>query len=142
LFQPVNQPNIALKKNYVKKILIVEDNTVLQQLFHNWFETKKVELLSLHTAYHLAQRIESFRPDLIITDILLPDTTAEDLIHCYANTHVPIIVMSAMDPDDLSFFSNEIHAVKAFKKPVNLMEVLTLAEDLISTQSNNNHHGK
>jgi DNA-binding response OmpR family regulator len=142
LLQPVIQPNIATNKNYVKKILIVEDNTLLQQLFHNWFETKKVELLSLHTAYKLAQRIESFRPDLIITDILLPDTTAEELIHCYANIHVPIIVMSAMDQDDLSYFSNEIHAVKAFKKPVNMMELFNLAEELISAQSNNNHHGK
>ena len=126
----------------MKKILIVEDNTVLQQLFHNWFETKNVEILSLYTAYQLAKRIESFRPNLIITDILLPDTTAEELIHCYANIHVPIIVMSSMDQDDLSFFSNEIHAVKAFKKPINMMEVFTLVEDLISTQSNNNHHGK
>ena len=124
----------------MKKILIVEDNTVLQQLFHNWFETKKVELLSLHTAYQLEHRIKSFRPDLIITDILLPDTSAEELIHCYAKIHVPIIVMSSMDQDDLSFFSNEIHAVKAFKKPVNMVEVFTLAEDLISTHSNNNNH--
>jgi DNA-binding response OmpR family regulator len=126
----------------VKKILIVEDNTVLQQLFHNWFETKNVELLGLHSAHQLAQRIESFHPDLIITDILLPDTSAEELIHCYAKIHVPIIVMSSMDQDDLTFFSNEIHAVKAFKKPINMMEVMTYAEKLILGQSNNNHHGK
>ncbi len=126
----------------MKKILIVEDNTVLQQLFHNWFATKKVELLSLYTAHHLAQRIESFRPDLIITDILLPDTTAEELIHCYARIHVPIIVLSSMEQDDLSFFSNEIHAIKAFKKPINMMEVMTFAESLIASLNNNNHHGK
>jgi DNA-binding response OmpR family regulator len=126
----------------VKKILIVEDNTVLQQLFHNWFATKKVELLSLYTAHHLAQRIESFRPDLIITDILLPDTTAEELIHCYARIHVPIIVLSSMEQDDLSFFSNEIHAIKAFKKPINMMEVMNFAESLIASLNNNNHHGK
>ncbi len=126
----------------MKKILIVEDNTVLQQLFHNWFATKKVELLSLYTAHHLAQRIESFRPDLIITDILLPDTTAEELIHCYARIHVPIIVLSSMEQDDLSFFSNEIHAIKAFKKPINMMEVMNFAESLIASLNNNNHHGK
>jgi DNA-binding response OmpR family regulator len=126
----------------MKKMMIVEDNTVIQQLFHTWYAGRPMEMLSVHSAENLAERIQSYRPDIIITDILLPGATAPYLIRIYGPLRIPIVVVSSMDTDDVTYFSRQIHAAATFHKPIHMKELTDCIDLLLFNPFNINEYAR
>ena len=92
---PVQQPN-----NSQKKVLIVEDN--------NEFRTYMKNELNLHYAIYEARngkegekRALEISPDIIITDLMMPEMDGIELCHKIKNnievSHIPVILLTAND---------------------------------------------
>lgn len=107
----------------MKKVVIIEDNSVIQHLLSSWFIDEDYNVLCLNNLDNLVEKIEGIKPDLIITDIMLPNNTATDLIDTFCKIKYPIIVLSSMEEEDVTFFADQIGAIAAFTKPVKMNEI-------------------
>ena len=56
----------------MKKILVIEDDLKLQQLYQEYLVTEGIEVVVTDTVKEALVHLKSFFPDLIILDIMLP----------------------------------------------------------------------
>lgn len=83
------------------KILIAEDDPLMMVLIKNQLASENYAL-SIHTDGRSAlETLEAFKPDMIITDILMPFTSGLELISVVrsSGSKIPILVLSAMDQE-------------------------------------------
>lgn len=107
----------------MKKVVIIEDNLVVRHLLSSWFADDDFEVLTFDDIENLNERMDLIKPDLIITDIMLPNTNAAGMIEYFTKVKYPVIILSSMEEEDINYFANKIGAVAFFKKPVNLNSI-------------------
>jgi len=114
-----------------QKILIVEDNSDLSQLLGFYLSDAGYETA---LAGNLAQGISKAlaeRPDLIITDLYLPDMNAVDatviLKQDPATSDIPIVVLTAMAVGEWKTKARKAGAAKYLIKPVSPPELTEVA---------------
>ena len=122
-----------------QKILIVEDNSDLSQLLAFYlsdagYETSRAGNLSQGISKALAER-----PDLIITDLYLPDMNAVDatliLKQDPATASIPIVVLTAMAVGDWKTKALKAGAAKYLIKPISPPALTELVRKLIQPPS-------
>jgi DNA-binding response OmpR family regulator len=120
---------------WLKKILIVEDNSDLSQLLAFYlndagYETSRAGNLTQGISKALAER-----PALIITDLYLPDMNAVDatviLKQDPATSGIPIVVLTAMAVGDWKTKALKAGAAKYLIKPVSPPELTEVVRTLI-----------
>src|SRR3954453_15756830 len=107
------------------KILIAEDDSVMLALIRHQLE-KDNYTISAHTdARDALQSLETFKPDLIITDILMPFTSGLELISIVrsSNSKIPILVLSALDQETIVLQALSAGANDFITKPFNGAEL-------------------
>lgn len=113
----------------MKKVILIEDNRIIREIVSAWLIDEDCEVKTLTNTNKLEQVIRVFQADLLITDIMLPNTTATELIQCFSVIHVPIVVLSSMDKEDILYFSNRIGALAFFQKPLELKDLFVFLHD-------------
>ena len=122
-----------------QKILIVEDNSDLSQLLAFYlnvpgYETSRARNLAQGISKALAER-----PDLIITDLYLPDMNAVDatviLKQDPATSGIPIIVLTAMTVGEWKTKALEAGVAKYLIKPIFPPELTDAVRELIQPLS-------
>ncbi len=116
------------------RILIAEDDPVMLTLIKHQL-SKDDYTLSAHTdAQEAIRALDTFKPNLIITDIVMPFTSGLELISIARSSgiKVPILVLSAVDEeatvmDALSFGANDF-----ITKPFNPAELSMRVKRLLS----------
>jgi DNA-binding response OmpR family regulator len=63
-----------------KKILIVEDNVDLCEIYKIAFESKKFEVQVEHNGMNAVNAVSSFKPDIILLDIMMPYVSGHDFL--------------------------------------------------------------
>jgi len=122
-----------------QKILIVEDNPDLSQFWAFYlsdagYETSRAGNLTQGISKALAER-----PDLIITDLNLPDMNAVDatviLKQDPATCGIPIVVLTAMTVGEWKNKALKAGAAKYLIKPISPPELTEVVRTLILTPS-------
>lgn len=120
----------------MKKVVIIEDNPVIQHLLKSWFMDDDFMVVSLNNTENLKEKVGEIKPNLIVTDIMLPNNTATDLINTFNEIKCPVIVVSSMEEEDIDFFANKIGAIAAFSKPVKMDEMFDFINTYFKTMPN------
>jgi CheY-like chemotaxis protein len=100
----------------MSKILIVEDDPVLQEMYKDKFTSAGYEVHA--TAYGLEgiSLMKQINPDLMLLDLILPDTTGFSVLDTVSSdpsvNTIPIIVMTNIYADGEDLVKN--HGVKSF----------------------------
>lgn len=97
---------MAYNKNVKKKILCIEDDRKLVELYKNRLEEEGFDVSSCLNAEDGLIATLKFKPDLIFTGIMMPKVSGFDVIDILKNTpetkHIPIIVLSNLQsPSDI-----------------------------------------
>jgi threonine synthase len=84
------------------RILVIDDNTWDARLMRRLLEARqRFEVVEAHSGAEALAAVECATPDLIVLDLLLPDTDGEHLLRTLrarnATCQVPVIVLSAKD---------------------------------------------
>jgi CheY-like chemotaxis protein len=84
------------------RILVIDDNTWDARLMRRLLEARqRFEVVEAHSGAEALAAVERATPDLIILDLVLPDTGGENLLKTLrarnATCQVPVIVLSAKD---------------------------------------------
>lgn len=116
------------------KILIAEDDPVMLMLIQHQL-TKEDYTISAHLdAREAIQAIETFDPDLIVTDIVMPFTSGLELISIVRSSGIktPILVLSAMDQETTVLEALSLGANDFITKPFNGSELSTRLKKLLA----------
>lgn len=120
----------------MKKVVIIEDDPVIQHLLKSWFMDDDFIVVSLDTTENLKEKVDEIKPNLIVTDIMLPNNTAADLINTFKKINCPVVVLSSMEEEDIDFFAEKIGAIAAYTKPVNMGEMFDFINGYFKTIHN------
>lgn len=113
-----------------KKILIVEDDPLLFQLYQEMFKRENVTTINATNGHDAVSQIKTDKPDLIILDIMLPGgmngfDILEKIEADPATQPIPVIILTNLDSE--KNVANQIGAKKY------LVKVNTTKEELLNT---------
>ena len=118
------------------KILIVEDDEVMLMLVQHQLAKDNYTISAHLNAREALQALETFTPDLIITDILMPFTSGLELISIVrtSNSKIPILVLSALDQETIVLQALSAGANDFITKPFNGAELSVRVKKLLAAK--------
>ncbi len=118
--------------NRCLRIAIAEDEPLMRKYLEESLTFLGHQVVSLaKTGRELVQQCQSLRPDLVITDVQMPDMDGLDAAAAiYTNELVPIIVVSAFHDPELIERAKNNHVIAYLIKPIkqeNLAPAIAIA---------------
>lgn len=108
------------------KILVAEDEPLMLMAIEAKLKNDGFEVAGTSDGQEALKALDTFEPDLIITDILMPYTSGLELISIVKTTKynsVPIIVLSAIGEEDTVMEAFQLGADDFLTKPFNPTEL-------------------
>ena len=102
------------------KILIAEDDPIVLATLEYHLTRENFSTVSVKDGAEALAAMESFQPDLLITDILMPLMSGLQLIGIIRTGHnnkIPILVLSSVDQEDTVFEALSLGANDFITKP-------------------------
>lgn len=121
-----------------KTILVVEDTVDTRELLHLYFSSAGFTVIVAADGGEGLHRAKADRPDLIVTDIQMPNLDGIGMIKQlraeleYAN--IPIIALSAYG-NESSSEAIRAGATKTLTKPMNMEELTSIIVNLLAHSS-------
>ncbi len=112
------------------RILYIEDDQALRELMQEVLEGEGFEVIIAGTGNEGIERFGEVHPDVVITDLIMPDGDGEEVIEAIKRTpepHPGIIVFSGMWADDgmtIEEHAKRLGADAGLAKPVEFSALL------------------
>jgi two-component system KDP operon response regulator KdpE len=109
----------------LKRILVVDDERQITRMLRASLQSSGYEVLVAANGAEAYARFEAERPDLIITDLAMPEMTGLDLTRAVRRlAQTPIIVLSVRDTDVMKVTALDEGADDYLTKPFSMPELL------------------
>lgn len=109
----------------MKRILVVDDERQITRMLRASLQSSGYEVLVAANGAEAYARFEAERPDLIITDLAMPEMTGLDLTRAVRRlAQTPIIVLSVRDTDVMKVTALDEGADDYLTKPFSMPELL------------------
>jgi len=124
------------------RVLLVEDEEKLSSLLKNAIGDSFYKFSVASNGEEGLELFEKLRPDIIITDIMMPKKTGLEMAKEIRaiDAHVPIIILSAFSETQKFLDAIDVGVVKYFIKPFDPDELLEYMESLESVLSERSLH--
>ena len=120
--------------NSPKKILIIEDDELMLKILQFILKKEQYEFqIATDGATGIVQ-ITQYKPDLVITDIMLPINSGLEIVTLLKNDfpQIPVIVLSALGDEEQTIIEAfELGADDFIAKPFNPIELILRVKRLI-----------
>ncbi len=119
------------------RILIIDDDSLVRQALVLMLEHESHEVMEAANGREAIRIMRQWQPDLVITDIIMPETDGFETIRELRNTaaELKIIAISGGDPigtRDILEIAREFGADAAFGKPIDRQEFLSSVSRLLA----------
>jgi two-component system, NtrC family, nitrogen regulation response regulator GlnG len=113
------------------RILIVDDDEAIRMVLTEALERQGHKVTAAANLAELAAHLESFSPDVLITDVMLPDGNGLDIVPqiLAKRPNLPIIVLSAQNTLSTAVRATEQGAFEYLPKPFDLDELCRAVND-------------
>lgn len=130
----LNNQNFLRGKSMKKRILVVDDDLYVRQLFRDFFEDNGFEVMLVEDAISAIMAVRHYDFDIVITDYKLPDIFGHELARKIKSMkpHLPVIGMSAFPYKRLFI---QAGADEFFEKPFRLSSLKRTVESLIADRN-------
>ncbi len=109
----------------MKRILVVDDERQIIRMLRASLQSSGYEVLTANNGIEGLERFESGRPDLIITDLAMPEMNGLELTQAVRRLdRTPIIVLSVRDTDVMKVKALDEGADDYLTKPFSMPELL------------------
>ncbi len=120
------------------RVLIIEDDKMLAEMYRDGFEAAKHKVISAHGAQDALNKLDLAEVDLILLDLILPGRSGIEVIHelnSYKDWQkIPIILMTDNHPSTFKIAKKDLakYSVEKiiFKQKTTPREVVKLAEEI------------
>ncbi|PZO44245.1 MAG: adenylate cyclase [Pseudanabaena frigida] len=122
------------------KILIVDDNRDLRSYLRRVLNKAGYGVISAHNGAHGYVKAKQHRPDLIVTDLMMPQVSGLDLIALIRKDEqlsgTPMILLTAKANEETRIEGTEMGADGYLAKPFNDRELLAEVRNLLALKTN------
>ena len=109
----------------MKRILIVDDERQIIRMLRTALQSSGYEVATAYNGLEALERIKAQPPDLIITDLAMPEMNGVELTHAVRRQgETPIIVLSVRDSEGMKVRALDEGADDYVTKPFNMPELL------------------
>ena len=110
-------------------IWIVDDDSSIRWVLDKALKSQNFETSAFSDAHTLLKKLEFEQPDIIISDIRMPEMTGLELMDKVHSTHpdLPIIIMTAHSDLDSAVNAYQAGAFEYLPKPFDIDEAVSLA---------------
>jgi two-component system OmpR family response regulator len=121
------------------RLLVIEDDPDISALLAEFLGREGYEVRTLETGKLATQTVAGFAPGLVILDIMLPGEDGLSVCRrIRAESHVPIIMLTAKTGDIDKIVGLEIGADDYMSKPCNPRELVARAKAVLRRRDNDN----
>ncbi len=114
--------SLSFRSNKSKSIMVVEDNDEIRDYLRSLLE-QDYNLFLAKDAQQANSMMKAHFPDLVITDIMLPDGSGLDILKdikaFYQTAHIPVILLSALANEETMLEGSRLMADDYITKPFN-----------------------
>ena len=122
----------------MKKILVVDDEPSLRDLVELILKREKYEVATAVDGKCALELVESFQPDLILLDVMLPDMSGHEVCkQLNMNKKIPTIMVTAKHEVIDKVLGLELGADDYVTKPFEIMELLARIKALLRRANKN-----
>ncbi len=120
----------------MKKIVIIEDDLIIRESLKEILEMNSYEVLATDTGIDLMKKITGFKPDVLITDIIMPDKDGIEII-IEVKKMLPNIILIAIsgggriDSESYLNTAKYLGADATLKKPFTHDQLISLIKSLV-----------
>ncbi|HEY6162672.1 MAG TPA: response regulator [Bacteroidia bacterium] len=128
-----------------KKVLIVEDDKVTQELISFKFKREGFEVQTADNGWDALEFVNREKVDLIVSDIMMPHISGLSLLSLinrfyYAN--IPVIMISSLDKDEVVMSAMGLGANDFLRKPLNFSVLVKRIKKLLNIKGDENKDAK
>jgi len=114
-----------MERTSLKRILVVDDERQIVRMLRASLQSSGYEVLTASNGLEALEQFESGRPDLIITDLAMPEMNGLELTQAIRRAgQTPIIVLSVRDTDAMKVRALDEGADDYLTKPFSMPELL------------------
>jgi len=118
-------------------ILIIDDDTAIRSVFEQLLQSKGYSVETASEGKAGLEKMHARKPDLIITDIMMPEMDGLEVVQRIRDEHpkLPVIAISGgMQTTSMNFLplAERFGACKVFEKPIALAKLVEAIENLLS----------
>jgi len=116
------------------RVLVCDDDAAIRTVVREALRRAGHTVETVATAADLKRQIRSFRPQVLLTDVVLPDGNGLDLVPelLASQPHMPIIVLSAQNTFTTAMRATEQGAFDYLPKPFDLGELAQAVADALA----------
>jgi len=119
-----------------KKVLVVDDEEDFLKITKiNLEQTGRYEVAAVSDASAIVSQVKSFRPNIILLDILMPKTSGVEACKMLNEDaeakRIPVVVISALDTENDRRAMKELGAVDFIVKPIEKAELISRIEKVL-----------
>jgi DNA-binding NtrC family response regulator len=114
-------------------VLVIDDDRTVVHFIRSAFKGQDLEVLAAATAEEGLKLLKSGKPDALLLDILLPNTTGLKLFEeiRQIDEHVPVIFITASGESDTAIEAMKLGAFDYLIKPLDVTKVKHLVEQAL-----------
>lgn len=113
-----------------KRVLIVDDSITIRDLLSAILRGKSFEIIEAISGNDALRKLNGNKPDIVITDINMPDMNGIDLIKNIRSKKgyedIPVIVLSSLSPYLAGVNEKELGVVEWIEKPFSPKHLLSI----------------
>lgn len=117
------------------KVLVVEDDHLTKDVLVQIIEALGYEVDACDNGEKAIQKISSFQPDLILSDVLMPEFSGLQLLNYLqkkTSSTIPVVLISTLDAHSLADIAEDVGAAGVLSKPPRKEEMAELFEKAIN----------
>ncbi len=128
------------REKEMARILIIDDEIQVRNMLRQTFENEGFEVVEASDGKEGVKLFHQKKPDVIITDILMPEKEGLETIMelCSEHPGIKIIAMSGgssyFDPGNFLIGAREFGACRCFTKPFDRNEILKAVQEVLETE--------
>jgi len=124
-----------ISKKTKNRILVIDDHQANVLLMTKILEKYNFEVFSSVSCNNVMDLIENHLPDIILLDIMMPDTDGIEMLRILKNSAIskpiPVVIVSAKTDTQIVETVMKIGAVDFVKKPISIEYLLNVLSKLI-----------
>ncbi|MER2563166.1 MAG: response regulator [Myxococcaceae bacterium] len=97
-----------------KRILLIDDSEITLQMEKAVLEQRGYDVQATTTLVEFERMLKDFKPDLILTDIHMPEARGTDICRTLKNEYqtqdIPIVLFSSLNDDELAELAQQVGA--------------------------------
>jgi CheY-like chemotaxis protein len=119
-------------------VYFIDDSATMREVIKIAFRRENINVVACHDAAMALAEIENSKPDLVITDVIMPDKDGYDVCQ-YIKTHpelknTPVVLMSGVVNRSVAEKAFAVKADELLRKPFQPQDLITRVKHLLQME--------